>query len=74
MLEDLSQPLPAKRVNCFFGHKPKKQKHVSAFNVELATGCKAPGCLQESIKNNADRRNQYWNRSFYVKYRPIYYQ
>jgi hypothetical protein len=40
---NFSQLPPAKRVALIFGHRPKRQKHVSAFDVELASGCKAPG-------------------------------
>jgi hypothetical protein len=33
-------------VALIIGHKPKRQKHVSALIVGFATGCKAPGFIQ----------------------------
>jgi hypothetical protein len=37
------KPCPLGREASTFGHRPKRQKHVSALNGALATGCGAPG-------------------------------
>ncbi|MEJ2155077.1 MAG: hypothetical protein P8X96_07060 [Desulfobacteraceae bacterium] len=51
----LSQRPPVKRVACFTGHMPEKQKHASASIVAVVAGCIAPG-LKTTNKGRGTRR------------------
>jgi hypothetical protein len=39
----LNYDTASERVAWIFGHRPKRQKHISALTGALATGCKASG-------------------------------